>query len=88
MATTGDSMTYSVSIVMTGDENPPALLRIFWGVMIGVLAMILVAVGSSSISALQSFIVITAVPVSIILLPTLWLAPRIAKRMASGQKIG
>ncbi len=87
VATTGDSMTYSVSIVMTGDENPPALLRIFWGVMIGILAMILVAVGSSSISALQSFIVITAVPVSIILLPTLWLAPRIAKQMADEQKL-
>lgn len=85
VATTGDSMTYTVSIVMSGSDDPPAPLRIFWGVMMGVLAMILVAVGSGSISALQSFIVITAVPVSIILLPTLWLAPKAARTMAKAQ---
>ncbi len=85
VATTGDSMTYTVSIVMSGNEDPPAPLRMFWGVMMGVLAMILITVGSGGITALQSFIVITAVPVSIILLPTLWLAPRAARQMAKKQ---
>ncbi|MGI9288271.1 MAG: BCCT family transporter [Pseudomonadales bacterium] len=87
VATTGDSMTYTISMVMTGTDDPPAPLRIFWGVIMGVLAMILVAIGSGSISALQSFIVITAVPVSIILLPSLWLGPVIAQRMARAQQL-
>ena len=41
--------------------------------------------GSGSISALQSFIVITAVPVSLVLLPSLWNAPQIANEMAKEQ---
>ena len=85
VATTGDSMTYTISMVMTGTDDPPALLRIFWGVIMGVLAMILVAIGSGGITALQSFIVVTAVPVSLILLPSLWTGPMIARRLAREQ---
>ncbi len=86
VATTGDSMTYTISMVMTGTENPPMALRMFWGVIMGVLAMILVSIGSGGISALQSFIVVTAVPVSLILLPSLWNAPLIALRLAREAK--
>ena len=85
VATTGDSMTYTISMVMTGTDDPPALLRIFWGVIMGVLAMILVSIGSGGISALQYFIVVTAVPVSLILLPSLWVGPRVARQMAIDQ---
>jgi glycine betaine transporter len=85
VATTGDSMTYTISMVMTGTDDPPALLRIFWGVVMGVLAMILVSIGSGGISALQYFIVITAVPVSLILLPALWAAPVYARQAAREQ---
>lgn len=53
--------------------------------MMGVTALILISLGSGGISALQSFIVITAVPVSLILLPSLWDAPRIAIKMAKEQ---
>ncbi len=85
VATTGDSMTYTVSMAMSGQEDPPAPLRIFWGVMMGVLAIVLIRVGAGGISALQSFIVVTAVPVSLILLPALWSAPAIARRLAHEQ---
>jgi glycine betaine transporter len=85
VATTGDSMTYTVSMVMTGTDHPPTSLRVFWGVMMGVLAAILISIGSGGVSALQSFIVVTAVPVSLILMPSLWNAPRIAKKMAAEQ---
>lgn len=85
VATTGDSMTYTVSMVMTGTDNPPTALRVFWGIMMGVLAAILISIGSGGVSALQSFIVVTAVPVSLILMPSLWNAPRIAKNMAVEQ---
>lgn len=85
VATTGDSMTYTISMVMTGTDDPPAPLRIFWGIIMGVLAMILVSIGSGGISALQYFIVVTAVPVSIILLPSLWTGPAIARHIAREQ---
>ncbi|MBH0070783.1 BCCT family transporter [Pseudoalteromonas sp. NZS127] len=85
VATTGDSMTYSVSMVMTGTDHPQTSIRVFWGVMMGVMAAILISIGSGGISALQSFIVVTAVPVSFVLLPSLWTAPKIAKKMADEQ---
>ncbi|MGI9271975.1 MAG: BCCT family transporter [Woeseiaceae bacterium] len=85
VATTGDSMTYTISMVMTGTDNPPTMLRIFWGVIMGVVAMILVSIGSGGISALQYFIVVTAVPVSFILLPSLWFGPKIAFELAREQ---
>ncbi|WP_372761380.1 BCCT family transporter [Pseudoalteromonas sp.] len=85
VATTGDSMTYSVSMVMTGTDHPHTSIRVFWGIMMGVMAAILISIGSGGISALQSFIVVTAVPVSLVLLPSLWTAPQIAKKMADEQ---
>ena len=85
VATTGDSMTYAVSMVMTGTDHPKSSMRIFWGIMMGVVAALLISIGSGGISALQSFIVVTAVPVSLVLLPSLWTAPQIAIKMADEQ---
>ncbi len=85
VTTTGDSMTYTISMVMTGTDHPRTEVRVFWGVMMGVVAALLISIGAGGISALQSFIVITAVPVSLVLLPALWNAPQIAKRMADQQ---
>lgn len=85
IVTTGDSMTYTISVVVSGETEPNPVIRTFWGVMMGVTALILISLGSGGISALQSFIVITAVPVSLILLPSLWNAPQIAMKMAKAQ---
>ena len=85
VATTGDSMTHSISMVMTGTDHPHTSIRVFWGAIMSVIAAVLVSIGSGGISALQSFIVITAVPISLILLPSLWVAPRIARKMAKLQ---
>lgn len=85
IVTTGDSMTYTMSVVVSGSTEPSPYLRMFWGVLMGVLAIILISIGSGGISALQSFIVITAVPVSLVLLPALWSAPQIAIKMADEQ---
>ncbi|CAE6932758.1 Belongs to the BCCT transporter (TC 2.A.15) family [Vibrio sp. B1FLJ16] len=85
IVTTGDSMTYTISVVMTGSTEPNAVIRTFWGLMMGVVAIALISMGSGGISALQSFIVITAVPVSLIILPSIWKAPNIAKQMAKDQ---
>lgn len=77
VATTGDSMTYCLSVSMSKTDNPSSLVRVFWGIAMGVMAIILISVGSGGVGKLQSFIVITAVPVSLILLPSLWDAVRI-----------
>lgn len=87
IVTTGDSMTYTISVVITGSSEPSTEMRVFWGVMMGVVAIALISMGSGGISALQSIIVITAVPVSLILLPCLWKAPAIANQMARYQGI-
>ncbi|MEF3049034.1 BCCT family transporter [Pseudotabrizicola sp. L79] len=76
VATTSDSMSYVISGAMT-DGEPSVILRAFWGIAMGVMALILISTGSGGIGKLQSFIVVTAVPVSIILLPSLWDALRI-----------
>jgi glycine betaine transporter len=77
VATTGDSMTYVISVSMskTNETEPPAWLRVFWGVAMGLTAIVLLSVGEQGVQSLQSFIVITAVPVSFVLLPSLWVVP-------------
>ncbi|WP_442962081.1 BCCT family transporter [Pseudoalteromonas sp. UG3-2] len=77
VATTGDSMTYVLSVSTSKSEHPSVQVRVFWGVAMGLMAAILIVIGSGGIDKLQAFIVVTAVPVSIILLPSLWDAPRI-----------
>jgi len=86
VATTGDSMTYAISMAMTGHEHPSTALRVFWGVMMGIIAMILVVIGAGGVGALQSFIVITAVPVSLLLLTSVWVAPKMAAEMLKEQE--
>lgn len=76
LATTGDSMSYTIAMAVTGDETPFAPIRVFWGVAMGTVAAILIKIGG--VSALQSFIIVTAVPVGFIVLPHLWAAPKVA----------
>ena len=87
IVTTGDSMTYTISVVISGEREPNAIIRTFWGVMMGVTAIVLISLGAGGVTALQSFIVITAVPVSFVLLPSLWNGPKIAKQMARDQDL-
>ncbi len=87
VATTGDSMAYTISMAITGSDNPKGSIRVFWALVMGFVAAILLRIGEGSVDALQSFIVVTAVPVSIILLPMIWLAPKVAKLMAKEQRI-
>ncbi|UMZ74789.1 BCCT family transporter [Natranaerofaba carboxydovora] len=81
LATTGDSMAFTMSIVVSGKENPYAPIRIFWAIIMGAVAAILIMIGEGGIEALQNFIVFTAVPVSLLLIPMLWGGPILAKRM-------
>lgn len=76
VATTSDSMSFVIATAMS-DDNPSTALRAFWGAAMAVMALILIATGSGGVGKLQSFIVVTAVPVSLVLLPSLWDALRI-----------
>ena len=91
MATSADSMSYAAAMVVSGRSEPSPLLRLFWALMIGSLTLVLLRIGTSlgdstSIDALQAFIVIAAVPVTPLVLVTLWTAPRLAwKEWRRGQ---
>ena len=85
--TTADTMSYSISMSVTGEGDPPKIIRLFWVVIMGVISIILINIGEGSINAIQSFIIITAVPISIIMLPAVWTAPKIAHKLAIEQNI-
>ncbi len=85
VATTGDSMSYAISVVGAGHDAPNVLVRAFWGIAMALMAAILLYMGAGQISALQQFIVITAIPVSLVLLPSLWTGPQAAMAMAREQ---
>ncbi|GAE93258.1 high-affinity choline uptake protein BetT [Gracilibacillus boraciitolerans JCM 21714] len=88
VATTADSMSYTVAVTLSGTDEPNRLNRVFWALMFGgAVAVSLLAIGEETVGTLQNFIVVTAAPVSLLLLPSLWDAPRIAKKMAKEQNI-
>lgn len=91
LATTGDSVAFSVSVVLSGRDDPPVPLRVFWAVAMGALAAALLGVGQRGIDALQQFIVITAVPVTLLVVPTLVTGPLAARRLleeTDGSRVG
>ena len=87
VATTGDSMSYAISVVGAGHDNPPTWLRAFWGILMALMAAALLVLGNGGIGVLQQFIVLTAIPVSLVLLPSLWAGPRAAHAMARDQNL-
>lgn len=87
IVTTGDSITYTMSSIVTGESNPNTLVRVLLGISMGAVAVVLISIGAGGIGALQSFIVVTAVPVSLVLLPSLWNAPKIARELAKEQNL-
>jgi len=82
VATTGDSMSYAIAVVSAGHDQPPTLIRAFWGAAMAVMAGVLLYMGAGQIGVLQQFIVISAIPVSVIILPSLWAGPQAAFTMA------
>lgn len=85
VATTTDSMAYSIAQSCTTGGEPSTRLRAAWALLMGAAAAVLISIGDGGISALQSFIVITAVPVGFIMLPSVFAAPVFVRRMAIEQ---
>src|SRR5699024_5866159 len=87
VVTTADSMSYSLSMAVTGEVNQLKIVLTFWAHIMGPLAVILINCGEGWVDTLKSCIIVTAVPISIIMLPSLWGAPQIAKILAIEQGI-
>ena len=87
LVTTGAGMTFSLAITTTGKENPPIWGKIFWGVIMGAMAGVLIKIGDGGITALQTFIIVSAVPLAFVYVPSLWVGPKCMKELAKIQKI-
>lgn len=83
--TTTDSMSMTISMAITGSGDPSKKMRIFWALIMGLVATVLLTIGENSVDSLQSFIVVTAVPVSLLMLTTFWTAPRVCRELAAEQ---
>lgn len=86
-ASTMDAMSYAISTSSMYSGEPTPLVRAFWCMGMGVAAAALLLIGDGGVEALQSFIVISAVPVGLVLLPALWGAPRLVRDMAMEQGV-
>lgn len=69
-------MAFSMAVAVTGVDEPPKWIKAFWEIAIGAVAAALIFMGAGGIGALQSFIVVTAVPVGLLMLPTLYRGPK------------
>lgn len=71
-ATSADSSTLAVAMLTTGGkENPSSINRLFWGVLQGIIASILVVLGGAS--ALRSSVIITGAPFAVVCLAAFFL---------------
>lgn len=84
--TTTDSMSLTISMAITGSGDPSKLLRVFWALLMGAVAVLLLTIGEDSVNSLQSFIVVTAVPVSLLMFTTFWTAPQVCKAMLDEER--
>ncbi|OLL78763.1 High-affinity choline uptake protein BetT [Pseudonocardia sp. Ae168_Ps1] len=87
VATTTDSMSYAIAAASTTRGEPARGTRVFWGLLMGAAAAVLIVVGDGGITALQNVIVITAVPAGFLMLPLLWIAPRVVREMGVEQGV-
>jgi choline-glycine betaine transporter len=80
-------MSYTVSMVASGHDQPATVVRAFWGIAMAAMAAILLFMAKGQVSALQQFTVITAIPVWLVILSSLWLGPKAAYALAREQKL-
>ena len=85
MVRTAESSADTVSVAITGEGQPPKSMRVFLAIIMGTVAIVLLMISEGGIEAIQSFIIVTAIPVSLLLLPTFWAAPKAVKIMYKEQ---
>ncbi|MCJ8276564.1 MAG: BCCT family transporter, partial [Bdellovibrionales bacterium] len=68
LATTGDSVSFSLSMASSQKSDPPKKERLFWSLSMGLLALVLLLSGGNKpIAAFQNIIILTAIPVTLIM---------------------
>src|SRR5699024_12388498 len=55
VVTTADSMSFSISMAVSGEGDPPKVIRVFWRFMMGAISIILFNMYEGGIDDLQSF---------------------------------
>ncbi len=74
-ATSADSSTLAVAMLTTGGKQSPSRInRLFWGILQGVIASILVVLGGAS--ALRSSVIITGAPFAVVCLVSIFVFAR------------
>ncbi|WP_227396445.1 BCCT family transporter [Jeotgalibacillus aurantiacus] len=69
LITSADSATYIISSMTTsGGLNPPLIVRIIWGILIGAITLVLLVAGENGLEALQTASLVSALPFTIILI--------------------
>ncbi|GAA4283307.1 BCCT family transporter [Brevibacterium daeguense] len=68
--TAADSASVVMGILTTrGGQNPPKVIVVFWGVVMGGIALVMLLLGDeSALQGLQSLVIITAVPFAVIMI--------------------
>ena len=65
--TSSDSGTLVLTTILSlGDNEPPIRFRVFWGVVIGLVAAVLLVAGG--LNALQTALIAAALPLSVVVL--------------------
>lgn len=54
VATTTDTMSYTVAVTLTGNDHPARWLRVFWALIFGGTTMVILTIGEGSITAIQT----------------------------------
>jgi glycine betaine transporter len=74
-ATSADSSTLAVAMLTTGGKaNPSRINRLFWGILQGIIASILVVLGGAE--ALRSSVIITGAPFAVVCLLAIFIFAR------------
>ena len=87
VATTTDSMSFAVAQSCMAEGAPTPKLRVAWVALMGAAAAVLISIGDGGVGALQSAIVIAAVPVGFVMLPSLFGAPMMVRKLALEQGV-
>ena len=83
-ATSADSSTLAVGMLTTrGKANPSRINRLFWGVLQGIIASILVVLGGAA--ALRSSVIITGAPFAVVCLLSVFVFARHLGKEHGGQ---
>ncbi len=67
LATTADSVSFAIAVVLSRNDEPPGVLRVGVAVSMGATALVLLWLGQGGIDLLQHAVVLTAVPVTAVM---------------------